>query len=336
MTEFRTSHSKIKSWRTCRNQAHYRYIEKLEPVKKAKPLVIGSIGHEMLEERIEGGNPENVLAQAQKVYDQLFREEQETYGDIIGDLRSMISGYVKRYANDGLKYLKIKGKRAEHEAEIDLGNGIVLVVKLDAIAETADGRVWAMEHKFKKSIPDEDERFFDIQTAIYTEFPAAFGVAKFTGTLWDYIRTKPPTVPELLKKGGLSRAKSIDTTPEVYLAAIKANNLDPADYQDVLNELRGKENDFHRRVPMPRNRTLGKSLVEDIKQSSLIMQRDLGKDRSRTIDKHCKWCSYRTLCRAELLGLDADFVRKHDYRVKEKRVEEKTRSDQAGKRAKVA
>lgn len=318
---FRTSHSKIKAWRTCKNMAHYRYIEKIEPIKKARPLIFGSIGHEMLEEKIEGGKPENALAQAEKVYGNMFREEQEAYGDIIGDLRSVVGMYHKRYANDGLTYLKINGRRAEHEAEIDLGEGVVLIVKLDAIAQTKDGRTWAMEHKFKKAIPDEDERFFDIQTSLYTEFPQSFGLQKFSGVLWDYVRSKAPSVPELLKKGGLSKALRIDTTPEVYLQAIRDNNLNPADYQDILAELKGREDNFSKRVFMPRNAALGKTLASELRQTSLEMEKNLGKDRTRTIERHCKWCSYRLLCRSEMLGLDAEFVRKHDFRKKEKRNE---------------
>lgn len=86
---------------------------------------------------------------------------------------------------------------------------------------------------------------------------------------------------------------------------------------------------------MPRNVTLGKTIAAEIKQTSLDMEKSLGKDRTRTVDRHCSWCSYKTLCRAEFLGLDGDFVRKQEYRKKEKRVEEKAKPSQAT-RARVA
>lgn len=322
---FQISHSKIRSWRTCKRQAHYRYVERLEPRKKPKPLMLGSILHSAMEERIEGGNPLEAIAVYEKEYGRLFREEQELYGDIIGESKSIIARYSDVYKKDPLKYLKIKGRRSEHPFEIKLAPDIILIGKLDSIVQTPkDGRVWAMEHKSKKTIPDEDERFFDIQTAMYTEFPAEFGIKKFDGVLWDYLRKKIPTVPELLKKGGLSQAKSIDTIPQVYMQAILDNNLDPAEYAEILRELEGREKNFFKRYYMPRNKVLGKRLVEEAVITGRDMAKNLGTDNTRTIDRHCNWCSFKLLCRTELLGLDADFVRKHEYKPREKIIEEDT------------
>lgn len=321
---FQISHSKIKSWRVCKRQAHYRYVERLEPRKKPKPLMLGSILHSAMEERIEGGNPAEAIAVYEKQYGKLFREEQELYGDILGEARSIMERYSQVYTKDPLRYLKIKGRRAEHPFEIPLEKDIVLTGKLDTIVQTKEGRVWAMEHKSKKTIPDEDERFYDIQTAIYTEFPGEFGLKKFDGVLWDYLRKKIPTVPELLKKGGLSKAKNIDTIPQVYLQAILDNGLDPKDYADILQELEGREKNFFKRYYMPRSTMLGKQLVEEMVTTGRDMAKNLGTDSTRTIDRHCNWCSFKLLCRTELLGLDADFVRKHDYKLREKAVEEDT------------
>ena len=36
-------------------------------------------------------------------------------------------------------------------------------------------------------------------------------------------------------------------------------------------------------------------------------------DRTRSIDLHCSYCDYEAICRAELQGLDVDFVKQREY-----------------------
>src|SRR5690606_18185499 len=123
--------------------------------------------------------------------------------------------------------------------------------KIDAVAETPDSRVWLTEHKTHQRFPDEHVRFSNFQAVMYCWVLPEIGFPSPDGVLWDYIRTKPPTVPDLLVNGGLSKRKNIDTTPEVYLKAIKEHGLNPADYQDMLELLKGKEESFYKRVFLP-------------------------------------------------------------------------------------
>jgi len=63
-----------------------------------------------------------------------------------------------------------------------------------------------------------------------------------SGIIFNLVRAKLPTVPQVLKSGGLSKAKSIDTDVDTYLQAIKDNRLNPNDYVDILNHLKENSN----------------------------------------------------------------------------------------------
>src|SRR5690606_1489589 len=53
-------------------------------------------------------------------YNKMFEEEKEQYGDLPNDLRTILQGYEKRYRDDGLTYLELNGKKAEHDFAIEI------------------------------------------------------------------------------------------------------------------------------------------------------------------------------------------------------------------------
>ena len=138
------------------------------------------------------------------------------------------------------------------------------------------------------------------------------GIKKADGVLWDYIRSTSPSIPRLLKSGELSQA-AIDTLPEIYLKAIKENRLNPRDYQEKLKELEGNRSSFFQRVFMPTCSELSKQLLSETVETAKEMQERGEKDCTRNLTRDCSWCEYESLCRAELTGIDADFIRKREF-----------------------
>lgn len=315
------SHSKIKSWRRCRKQYSYKYIENLEPRRKGRPLVFGSICHEMIEAHANGSDSQLVIKKYTDAAKQLFTAEVDEYMAIVNDANLLMAHYFIYYNKDGLKFLSIKDKSAEHKFEIPLVKGITLNGKIDAVCQTKDKRKWLTEHKTHKEIPSEDIRFRDLQTVIYANALPSLGIKNVDGVMWDYIRSKAPRVPDVLKSGKLSKA-AIDTLQPVYFQAILDNKLDPKEYQDKLDELRGAEKYFFKRIFMPINAELSKQLLSETVETAKEIQEKGGKDMTRNISRDCSWCSYESLCRAELTGLDADFIRKREFTV---RKDEKSR-----------
>lgn len=317
MSTITVSHSKIKSWRRCHKLYDYKYIQGLKPRRKARPLVFGSICHEMIEAKANKLNPATILEKYKKGAKKLFSAEVEEYMQTITDAETVMAGYFNYYKEDGLLFVPIKKKRAEHAFEVTIAKGIILKGKIDAVMEREDDEtVWLGEHKTHKKIPDENQRFSDVQTVIYLDVLPDLGIKNADGVLWDYIRSSAPTVPRLLKDGTLSKAQ-IDTTPTVYRQAIKDNKLKEKDYADKLKELEGNEKSFYQRVYLPVQPALSKQVLEDTITTAREMMEKGGSDNTRNLTKDCGWCEFQGLCKAELMGLDADFIRKREYETRE-------------------
>jgi hypothetical protein len=311
---FRVSQSKVKAWRECRQKYHYKHVEKLERRRRPLPLTWGTIAHSMIERFVAGRDPWPALKEAEKKYAKMFREEREEYGDIVGDLRRLFTGYFEWYKRDPIITVPIKKRMAEHPFELVIAPGITLTGKIDQLGRTRDKRQWLVEHKNHRVLPQGDINYSDIQSMSYCwVMPKVFGITP-DGVAWNYIRRKGPTVPELLKSGELSHS-SIDTFWPVYLDAIKKHKLDPKDYKDMKEKLEGKEASFFVRAYLPVNKTILNTVVSELITTATEMSK--GAPVVRTLGRHCQWCSYYNLCQAELKGLDASYIRKTEYQESE-------------------
>lgn len=319
------SHSRIKTARRCWKKHDYRYNQRIQRKAKAATLLRGSILHEMIDAMVEKKDPFKVTKKYAEKYRQMFREEREEFGDnFIEDIDRIFQAYQRTYKSDPLKY-----EQSEEESRVQLTKGIEFIYIIDKIAVDPEGRRWLMDHKSHKSIPNADARFSDIQLVLYVwawnkEHPDR----PIDGIIWDYIRTKAPTVPEQLKNGQLSQAKSIATDYYTYMAELSRLRLDPKPYAAFLSELKKRgSSEFFERVKLPSPpKVVIESVVADAKETARVIV-DYGEDfTARNMTKDCCWdCDYFKLCQAELRGLDADFVRKTHYEVRD--AEDKTKAE---------
>lgn len=311
--------SSLKTWRKCRKQSDYKYVQLLRPRAVIRPLTFGSAVHKIVEFQIEGKSPEEAIAVANEKRTQVFASELDKWDEIIADAKMIMDGYFRYYAKDKLKYRVINGKKTEHQFEYPLAKGLTLAGVIDCIPETPDKRVWVGEHKSRGGrIENDSVRTLDLQTMLYTKIAeTTLGVKKISGVVWDYIRSKPPTIPDVLKDGSLSKRK-IDTLPWVYEAAIKKHGLDRSHYLDVLGVLDENLIGWFRRVYMPVNKSAIEVMVEEATVTAREMHRKLGVDTTRNLTRDCSFCAYERLCTAELMGADSDFIREREYRVDDK------------------
>lgn len=317
------SQSTIRNWRRCHALYDYRYVQLLRHKRPILQLIrgtmIGMIFDVMVLARVEPKKKHDwrkVLVPFEKQYGKLFRDEQEYYGPIIQEVTRIAVKYEQIYATDGLKYDTVKGVDPfELPIRVDLAPGIVFAGHIDKMPTDKQGRVWDMDHKSHKSIPDTEDRFRDLQQVFYQWAMPLSGYPKPTGVIWDYVRTKPPTIPEELKAGGLSQRKDMDTTWEVYLGEIQRLKLDPKEYKKMEQILKPRGNmDFYQRVQLPTpSPILIKNVVEEAKITAIEIKRLGGVDKVRSIDMTCKRCEFYSLCQAEFRGLDASFIRKSEY-----------------------
>lgn len=309
--------SELKTRRRCKKQWSFAYKEKIEKKKKPRPLLRGTVIHQMIENQIEGLDVWAPLEAMRKEYKKLFIEEQEEYGDLPQQMQMLMEGYFRWFENDKIRWIKYKGKKAEHDFSVPLDDHVTLDGRVDALARTKDKLKWMTDHKSYKTLPTGDAAYVDLQTNIYIRALDIEGY-HIDGILWNYIRVKTPAIPDVLRSGELSRRQNIDTTWTVYRQAIKDAGLKISDYKDMRKLLADKEDDFYVRHWLPRNDNLIDNLVKDALQTSYEIQ-ERPDDDSRTIDRHCDWCQYYSLCRAELLNLDTEWTRKNGYQKKKKR-----------------
>lgn len=321
----RISVSEAKLHRYCRKAHDYKYRQRLAPKRPAMPLLRGNIGHAMLDAKAAADlklrrpkaqkDPERVLLLAEKDYNKLFAEEKEKHGDVIGDLRRIFAGYWRRWNDEPLKVLG-----TEEEIETDLGGGYTFLGYIDKrYQELKTGLRWLTDHKFKKKIPGPDDRFSDFQLVAYSwawnrEHPGD----KVDGVMWDYLRSKAPTVPETLVRGGLTKRKDIDTDEHTYRAEIDRLQLDPGEYKEILGILAAKPNTFFARYKLPHpSKHMVDEVVKDLKTEAVLIHRLGTAQITRNMSYACPRCDFFKLCQAELRGLDAAFVRKSEFIEKE-------------------
>jgi hypothetical protein len=307
------SHSKVKAFRRCKKVYDYKYLQGLERRQAPHQLARGVIIHSLIDAHCLGNDYKPLLEEYREKYSGLWDDEAEGYSSP-DEIESLFLRYLKHWSKDTLKY--------EKRSEVDLRvihkeSGLGFHGILDKIPSDFSGRKWVMDHKTHKVLPDEATRFADIQTVLYHWAAGEAGVIdpNRDGVMWDYIRTKPPAVPEVLKSGkGLSRRANMDTDFDTYMGEILKNGFDPADYVDELN--RARDNTFFMRIKLPSpNKDMVKQVVEEFFDTAQEILDS--KKFPRNMTRDCKSCSYFQVCQAELRGLDSSFIRKSMYQLKE-------------------
>lgn len=255
-------------------------------------------------------------------WDPLFDEEKEQLGiDLPDKAWAIFERYVKRYAEQDKRWRKIISVEQDPKVKVPW-LPVPLTIKCDLIVLDDLGFVWVIDHKVVDSIPDEDSRALDTQGPRYIlgvqELLRQKGVKpKGVGMIYDYIRSKLPSVPKTLKKGGLSKDKSIDTDFATYHAAVVEAGFDPADYGDVLDHIAQNSKPFFERWAVPKSE-------ERLHQERLNMQAVVERHIEpkpfypRTLDRmRCSWdCEFKELCLLELEGGDIEPLLKDKFEVR--------------------
>jgi PD-(D/E)XK nuclease superfamily len=313
--------SRLKSWRRCHRLYNYKYEQGLKRKRPKVQLIRGTILHALLDADALGKPVAPVLAKFKKEFGKLFLEEQDEYGDLLGDCERIFTNYKRTYA--GEKY-KVIG--SEIELKVSLGGGVEFQGHIDKIWQDVKRRLWLVDHKSHKNIPGEEQRFSDLQTVFYTwAYNLLHPKTPVDGVIWDYLRTKNPTVPEVLKNGTLSKRENIDTdyltahaAVQAHLKSLPKTVIDVShNYDDWLEMIKKKENRFFKRVHLPSPpAVMVEQIVNEMKTTAFQMLRDKGDD-TRNMTRDCSWCEFYALCHAELRGQDAAYLRKAEFKIDE-------------------
>ncbi len=293
------SHSALKLFQRCQLKWKYRYIDRLEvkPEDRPKYFERGSNIHaileaaygpyvEKLDEAIAAASPEDV---------------------------ELIERYFTKWDNEdeGWKVLSV-----EEEFHLEIGDHKLVFIP-DLIVQIGDD-VWVVDHKTTANIPDEWDEYnmTDFQHLLYIAGVRLL-YPNVRGFLFNYIRTKAPTQPKLIKDGSrISAVRSIDTDYDTLKAfADKTGTLD-SEVQDKLNILKhSPDRYFQRHYIIAPDSAVDMALSDTHEVLSEMSWKESGEG---TYPRHviskfagamaCSKCEFQPLCHGELLGINTQQI----------------------------
>ena len=218
MVSRQVSHSEISTYLDCQKKWDLVYNQKLK-VDNIH-LQFGSMGHEVLETRII---PDETL----------YNDLKEAF-----NITSW-QNYFTRIFEELDDYFKdYEVLHREYRVETEDIKGVVDVVWKNKIT----GKILITDYKFSNKDKGQTDIYLDEQMYIYAVVYATLNNLTLDDIEIGYINIPKCEFqkPRVLRNGQLSKDKAQNTTYMLYLEAIKENNLNLADYEDVLKELTNK------------------------------------------------------------------------------------------------
>ena len=306
-----SSQSAVKCWNQCKRQFKYKYLDELEPRFGSIPLKLGSWMHELIAAHHVEGDWKKRHRKLTKKFNTLLLEERDHYGPVPERAHALMSSYEYRYRDDDWEILY-----AEEEFEATLKKGYTFSITPDLIVRTNDGVVMCIDHKNMKDIPPAEARVGDMQSVVYPAVLAKCGVHT-DAFMFNYIRTKEPTVPHLNQDGTMSKAKC-NTDYYTLAKFVKEHDvpLTPA-LKTRLKHLK-QFNPFFHRVRFIKPEVVSRRLMREVILTMAEIEafdRDRKDPWVRSMQKSCEWsCDFYDLCMIELIGGNATHLRKTKYR----------------------
>jgi hypothetical protein len=275
----------------------------LQPKARKLQLERGAWIHELLMVHNDGEDWRVRHRELAKQFENLWEEEREELGDLPRDCGRIMAAYLRTYRSDAQRFHVIDSELNEI---VTLPNGLRLQVIVDCVLEDKiDGGIWLRDYKTRDKFTRAENMMLDPQMTLYFWAMEHMGYRPIRGAEYDEIRTKAPSIPAVLKSGGLSKAKSIDTDVYTYMREVRRRGLDVADYGDILRHIATNQKDrFFRRTPIPKDPPVVRTTLVEAVQTAQEIQLAERKNRfPRTFDNSCTWgCAYRDLCITQLYG----------------------------------
>lgn len=345
-------------FRRCQRQYSFRYDTAgalgLEPsremVAKRKKVQLerGTWMHKLLEAHhrewagVKTKGWKRVHKKLTRQFEELFEEERDHLGDLPGECERLFRNYLRSSAADGDRYtvagLDDGSPAVEFVVQASLKRwGIQDPFKgqIDLLVNDADlGGLWVWDHKNVGKIPDDDERMMSPQNCMYVWALRKMGY-DVRGFVYNYLRTKPPTIPIVYKRNtkygaaGTISMSNVDTDYHTYIERIKEvhgdqwKNWAKRVYAPKLVQLKEREWQWFRRVAMPvEDDKIQQALAEFIVTCKDIERRNV-KYPPRSYFYSCRWgCEYHEICTAAFAGLDIEDMIAHDYTFDDERYAE--------------
>src|SRR5688500_3321610 len=295
--------SKVNTWRRCKQEYQYKYVENLQRKSTKRPFFFGKIVHRMIEERAEKRDPMAILDDVVKSIAKMkvFDTEKQEMLETVEDARLIMSDYFDYWPAGEFKLIPQDDENGEtryteHEFALNIGDGIVFKGQIDGIVKTPNKLRWVMENKSFTHLPSEDHRWRNLQTVVYARAIEMLGwVKRVDGVMLNYIKSKPPTVPHQNKDGRLSKAHIV-TLPRVWQSRIQELGLNPDDYSEQLAIAVSSRDEYFQHIYTPINRTVADNIWTGFVASAVEMRDNHGRRDEMNLGRHCEWCDYESVC----------------------------------------
>lgn len=157
-----------------------------------------------------------------------------------------------------------------------------------------NGALYLHEIKTTSSIDNRIGQLqFEMQPTAYMVAMSEVYQEPIAGVVYTLIRKKLPVEPDVLKNGMLSQNKVIDTTPELYIAAVKkhhpgiSNAEIKTQYGEIISQLLNQPNKFFRRVLVTRSN----AQLEEMKRTLYQVARDMTNTKLQCYPNPGYFCS---------------------------------------------
>lgn len=320
------TNSMLTTFRRCIKQAEYKYVHRLKPKRLGGPLKRGTWVHSLIEEDANGKDWRKLHQKFSAQFEQMFDEEKDFYGDMPTEIETIMESYFWHYKNDPWKY---------HETELELTAQLgktLIRIKFDALVENQWG-LWLVDHKTHKTLPKLEYRMLDTQSPLYIWVARENGIP-VNGFIWNYVRWKAPTIPQMAYAGTARQrlsVRGIETDYPTYARTLKQYKqeygLRIKDYATELERLKlhryvpgePQVSPFFRRDVFEKSDELIRRVLKEAGRTAKRMNKyDFSDPEAveRTVGRHCEFmCSYRDLCSMELLGGNLKPLIKQNYEV---------------------
>lgn len=309
------SQSKVKSWRQCRRQYWWKYVQMLQKKIRKRPFMFGGIVHQICEADFEREDWHDVLDGIELDNKKLFKREREMYGNIIEDIRDIMTDYFTYWDESNpafVKPIKHDGRRSEFEFRIELDDALWFTGRIDSVVKSK-GMRWVMEHKTFSRMPSEDERWRSVQAAVYFRALEEMGFKTIDGVLWDYVSSKPPSAPgELTATGKLSKKRIDSVVPKIKRWG-KETGTPKEELKKFIEDAKKNRPNRFIRLFSPVKRPVVDMIWEDFVDTAREIQEGHGVKKDMNVGRHCTWCDYQPLCKAMMTGADVDWIIKRDF-----------------------
>ena len=213
--KFYMSHTTLTDYLTCQRYYWFKTIRRLELDRLHLPFLVGRVVHTGISHVLSGAA--NVIALTKKELEREIKETIKKFPAIKADeqeklylLRLSIPGMLKAYMSKYGKFIReMHHLESEIPFEYDLGNGVVIVGKIDNLLRSKTKKVFLHELKSSTYITVEYVRAIqtDMQTSLY------YHVLKDNPELIKKYGTIAGIIYDVQKKPSIKQKKG-ETRPE--------------------------------------------------------------------------------------------------------------------------